>query len=78
MACDTVGVKQIRCFCFKFWGIVWIGWVLERHLDPTPLYYDDTPYVIMHSAEDIHYATIGFTRNSVMKRLQKYVDRAEV
>lgn len=73
MACETLDIDKIRCYCYPIWKFFWIGWVMARRIEPGHLYYDDTPCVTMHSEEGICYATIGFTKNGVMKRLRKYV-----
>ena len=68
-----VNVDKIRCFCFPIWRFSWLRWVMVKRLEPGHSYYDDTPCVTMHSEEGIRYATIGFTKNGVMKPSRKYV-----
>lgn len=75
MACDTLGNVRIRAFTYKFWGIFWIGWVMEKRFEPAPLYYDDNPYVTLYADKGISYATVGFTHDGVLGRVKKYVEK---
>ncbi len=74
MAYDDLGIKRIRAFCYPFWGIFRIGWVMVKDPVQPVLYYDSAPTVTLHSTNDLRYVTIGFTERGVLRRLKKYVE----
>lgn len=75
MASDTFGNFRIKAFTYKFWGLFWIGWVMEKRIEPAPLYYDNNPYITLYADDGITYATVGFTHDGVMKRVKKYIGK---
>lgn len=74
MATGDLGTKRIRAYCYPFWKIFRIGWVIVQESDPTFLYCDDAPTLTVYSSDSLKYMTIGFTESGVLRRLKKYVE----
>lgn len=57
------------------WHFIWIGWVIERRADQNPFYADNVAYYTMEPTTDVIYFTIGFSKNRVDKRIEKYLKK---
>lgn len=62
-----------RGYVFKK-GFLWVGWIIVLH-DSAEYYYDDSPYLTLHSDPGLVYLTFGFTEKSVRKRMGKVCEK---
>lgn len=63
-----------RCYCFKY-GLLYIGWVMSIKTQENPYYFDNRKTLIMYPESWLDYVTIGFTKESVMKKLRRYYEK---
>lgn len=69
----TADHYHIRWHRYGPW--LYIGWIESLKLEERPLYHDDAKTVLMFPQSWIDYITIGFTPDSVMKKLRKRCEK---
>lgn len=68
--CDSLEI-----YCYHYHGLFWIGWIRSLKLERPTLYYDDTPTAIIYPESWLDYVTLGFSQESVMKKLRKRYEK---
>lgn len=63
-----------RCYCYRYFRFIYIGWVVAIKTNEPRYYCDNAKTVIMYPESWLDYVTIGFTKDSVMKKLRKHYE----
>lgn len=63
-----------RAYCYKY-GLLYIGWAISIKTQENPYYCDNRKTILMYPESWIDYVTIGFTKESVMKKLRKHYEK---
>ena len=66
--------SKFKGYCYKY-GFIYVGWLIKYTEHERPLYFNNTPYETILPETKLDYLTFGFTKKSVMKRLEKHIKK---
>ena len=67
---------EIRHFAYTFpFHFIWIGWVVKRTTLEPKVFADNSVIEKFYDSTNIVYATVGFSKKAVMRRIEKWAKK---